>query len=111
MTYSDFKSRVISAEKAYYKSICQLSLADFAAQADKLADKYLLNDIYPAIDAYMRPLTVSVLDYNVVYCKEMLEICNDFKAIKAGVVRGLLSNQSNCNTYLHWLEIKRVIEG
>lgn len=110
MTYAEFKSRVVSAEKAYYKSICQLTLSDFVEQADKLADTCILFKIYPLLESYLQDyLSKSLVDYNKIYCTEMLEITKDLKAIKAGVVRGLTTNLSNNSQYMRWLEIKNTI--
>lgn len=112
MTYAEFKSRVVSAEKAYYKSICQLTLSDFAEQADKLADTCILSKIFPLIDNYLQDyLSKSLVDYNRMYCTEMLEITKDFKAIKAGVARGLTANLFSDSQYTHWLEIRIAIMG
>ncbi len=110
MTYAEFKSRVIGAEKAYYKSICQLTLSDFAEQADRLADSCILFKMRPLLETYLQNyLSKSLVDYDQIYCAEMLDITKDLKAIKAGVIRGLVSNQSNNSQYMHWLEIKNMI--
>lgn len=112
MTYAEFKSRVVGAERAYYKSICQLTLSDFVEQADKLADTCILFKIYPLIENYLQDYrSKSLVDYNRMYCTEMLEITKDLKAIKAGVIRSLTTNLSSNSQYMRWLEIRNTIMG